>query len=563
MTTKKTSTSPPMGINKIKTDIKGLDEVLNGGVAKGRSTLVTGGPGSGKSMIGLEFIYRGALKGEPGIFISFEERASAVRENAASMGWDLTRLENENKIFIMEARLNPSTIVSGDFNINGLLTMIDAKAKSMGADKITIDAVDMLMRYYDDPFAQHTEIYNLHEWLLDHKMTSLITLKDLSNSLSDLSQSLDYMTDCVINLDQRLSNQLSTRRLRILKYRGTGFGRNEYPFSITPKGVQVISSTHLGLDYKISGTIIPTDIKAFDQMLGGGFRENSTILIAGSSGTGKTTLGATFAKAAGDREEKTVYINFEESQDAVITNMQSPGISLQSMVDKGLLKFVTDLPESKGPEEHLVTAFDAIEEFAPRHIVVDAVSACHRMGGEKAAYDYLFRLIHYCKSKNTTCILINQVIGEQDFDNFSGIGISSLIDTVIFLKYIESEGEINRTICVMKSRGQNHSNQYREFVITSKGIQIQEGYIGRGGVLTGSARQEQEERDDIEKERLHAELSAQMDVVKQKEILLKTEQQKIQSEISVAKAKQKTLELNLKIIKRGNKNREDLRSNSN
>ena len=547
-------------IAKVESRIKGLDIVLNGGFGKGRVTVVLGGPGCGKSVMGLEFIYRNALAGEPGIYITFEERAEAVRKNAASLGWDLAPLEKNNTFFLLEARLDPSTVFSGNFNIEGLLTMIEAKAENMGAKRICVDAVDALMRHYQDPQEEYMALYNLHEWLLNHEMTSLLTLKGTINDTSNRHQYLDYMSDCVIGLDQRLLEQVSTRRLRVLKYRGTNFVRNEHPFSISIDGMQIIASASAELNYPASTEAVSSGNKVLDQMLVGGYKKGSTILYTGTSGTGKSTLAATFTAQASLRKERTLYINFEESQEMMIANMLSPGIDLQPGVRDDSLRFLCVLPESSGIEEHLVRTFTAIDDFAPHHLIVDAISACDRMGGENAAFDYLFRLLHHCKEQGITCILINQLMGGDTMESFSGIGISSMVDTVIFIRYLENGGEINRTLTVVKARGIGHSNQTREYLITSAGIDIQDIYIGQGGVLTGSARQEQEEKDNIEAERLRAELLASQEMIKQKEALLVSEQKRLEADVIVARTQMKVLELAQQVRNLGRNARGDLRS---
>jgi len=551
--------SKTVQIDKVASGIKGLDTVLHGGFAEGRSTVVVGGPGCGKSILGLEFIYRNAVQGMPGIYITFEERAEAVRKNAAAMGWNLAELEQDNRLFLMEARLDPSTIFSGEFNIDGLLTMIDAKANSMGAKHITIDAVDALVRHYQDAQQEYMALYAMHEWLLNHKMSSLITLKGSIGDVGDRHEYLDYMADCVIGLDQRMLEQVSTRRLRVLKYRGTEFARNEHPFSITSTGMQVVATTNSSLTYPARAEVISSGNDVLDGMLGGGYKQGANILVTGTSGTGKTTLAATFALQLHQRREKILYINFEESQEMLLANMLSPGIDLRPAVEDGSLKFICVLPESSGVEEHLTRKLNAIEAFKPQHVVIDAISACDRMGGQRAAYDFLFRIMNHCKEQGITCIMINQLTGMDSIESFSGIGISSMVDSVVYIRYLEQGGEINRTIAVVKSRGCAHSNQAREYNITSAGIVIENIYVGKGGVLTGTARQEAEEADAIEADRLTAELTAHEQIIKKKEAVLISEQKRLEADIAVSRAQMESLKLAQRSRLSGRSDRSELR----
>lgn len=461
------------GLPKVPSGVAGLDEILSGGLPEGRTTLVSGGPGTGKTMLGLEFLYRSALAGQAGIFLLFEERAEVIRRNALAMGWDLAALEEDGKLFLLEARLDRNAILSGDFTIAPLLAIIQGQARKIGAKRIVIDAIDVLLRIYNDARRQQNELYGLHDWLIENGFTTILTAKKSESSeRTSQYEFLDYMADCVIVLDLRVLGQVTTRRLRVIKYRGSAFASNEYPYIIGEEGNVLMPISTVSLDHMALGPRISSGNAALDEVLGGGYRRATSILITGASGTGKTTLACTFVQAACNRGEKVLYISFEESSDAVLSSMLSPGIDLRPAVKSGNLEFQTVMPEAMGAEQHLARAFRQMDRFKPDHIVVDAISACTRMGSEQAAFDYLMRLVDRCKREGITCLMTNQLGGVDQQADFSGIGFSSLLDTIIFLRYVELRREIARSLLVLKSRGSKHSNRYHQYAITDEGIQI-------------------------------------------------------------------------------------------
>jgi len=455
--------------------ISGLDEILYGGLPEGRTTLLEGSPGTGKSIVGLEFLYRGALAGEAGIFITFEERADSVRRNAGTLGWDLENLEKADKLAIIEARMDPETVVSGDFDLKALLAIIEGQSKAIGAKRIVFDALDVLMRLFDNSNRERSELYYLNEWLLDHKMTAILTVKASGgNTVFDRYEFLEFMADCVIRLIQRPGEWVATRELQVIKYRGSDFGRNAYPFVIQPGGISVIPISEFGLEHQAMGPHDSSGNEQMDSVLGGGYRRGSAILIAGSSGTGKTTMAITFVNAACDRGQKVLYLSFEESEAAMVTTMLSPGIDLRPVIKKGLLKMMTSMPEAFGTEKHLVRTFKMIEEFKPDHVVVDAISSFERMGSDRAAFEFAMRLTNRCKDKGITLVMTNQSSGgSDDRIAISGIGISSIIDALLWLRFIEEGNRLKRKLLVVKSRGSKHSSQYHDFRITDHGIEIE------------------------------------------------------------------------------------------
>ncbi len=537
---------------KVATGIAGLDAVLHGGFPAGRTTLISGGPGTGKTVIGLEFLYGSAVNGAPGIFVTFEERAEAVRKNTLTLGWDLAPLEKKGKLFLFGAHVDPQAAISGDFNVKGVLAILEGKAKSMGAKRIVIDAVDVLMRLFDDPVRERNELYALHDWLNDREMTTILTLKTAAGGdIMARYEFLDYMADCVIQLDQRVIEQVQTRRMRVIKYRGSSYIHKEHPFIITDNGVNIIPVSTVELQHKALGSKISTGHPRLDAMLDGGYRRASCVLISGTPGTGKTTLANTFVAAACERGEKLLYINFEESGEAMVSGMLSAGIDLRPALRDGKLRLMTAAPEAMGAEEHLFQALRAIEAFQPDHVVVDAMSSCNRMGTKQAAYEYLIRLVNACKEKGITMILTNQTAGFQNEHEITGIDLSSIIDTVIFLRFIDIGGEINRMLMVLKSRGQKSSNQYREFLITDQGIDVLDVYVGGGGVLTGAARQEQEAKEAFDARRKRLEIELREHEIKQKRVEMEAEIARRRAELETAEAELKALQLDEGLVQEG------------
>lgn len=549
-----------LGVSRAATRVEGLDEVLHGGIPRGRTTLVSGGPGCGKSVLGLEFLHHAACDGEPGVFVTFEERADSVRRNARGFGWDLEALEQDDKLFLLEARVDPETIVSGEFDLSGLLGIVGGKAESIGAKRIVIDAIDVLLRLFDDPARERKELFALHNWLLDREMTAIMTVKAASDddSLAHY-QFLDYMVDCVVRLDQRVLDQVTTRRLRVIKYRGSNFSRNEYPYVIDEGGLTLIPISDASLQHFKLGEYVSCGHQRLDTILGGGYRRGACVLISGTSGTGKTTLASTFVRTACQRGEKCLIVGFEESADVLTECMLSPGIDLRPAREAGTLQIQATMPESMGAEEHLIRVLKTINEYQPDHVVVDSISSCLRMGSEQAAFDFSMRLSNLCKQRGITCILTNQSEGFTDAHDISGIGISSLVDAVIFLRYIDVGGEINRMLLVMKSRGTKHSNQYREFLITDEGIDIADVYVGEGGVLTGAARQEKEAKEAFEHRRRQQFIKRKEHEVAEKQAILETQTAALRATLAAAEAELEGLQLEETIARRGRDTRGGMR----
>lgn len=458
---------------KTPTGIRGLDEVLKGGLPTGGLTLLSGGPGTGKTLFGLEFLIRGALNGRPGILLTFEEREDALRHYATMFGWDTRPLEDQGLLALIGARYDPDGILAGDFDLGSIMAILRHKTETMQAKQIVIDAPDVFLRLLDNRSKERAELYRLQGWLRDHEQTALMTVKaDFRKMTKSYHEFLDYMADCVIQLDERVMEQVTTRRIRVVKFRGSPHGRNEYPFAITNQGMWIIPVTETTLNHTALGEAVSTGVGGLDQLLGGGYQRASCILITGTSGTGKTTFASTFASHTTQRGERVFYLNFEESWEAMVSCMLSPGIDLHAAQTSGQLRFLSAMPESQGIEEHLIQAFRIIQEFQPAFVIVDAISACRRMGSEHAAFDYLLRLIDHCKSQGITTLLTNLSMNVGETQEITGLDMSSMIDTVIILRNVERDGQFIRELAILKSRGRNHSNRIHEFYISNQGIQV-------------------------------------------------------------------------------------------
>lgn len=462
------------GIPKSATRIQGLDEILHGGLPAGRTTLLSGGPGSGKSLLALEFLYRAALEGEPGVFVSFEESQEGIRRNARSLGWDLGSLEEHGMLFLMEGRVDPEAVVSGGFNIMGLMALIEAKTRDMGARRVVIDALDILTGLFVEEDLRRNQVLRLHRWLTEQGLTVVLTAKNVKALHAPASPYgyLDFMADCVVYLDQRIGAQVNTRRLQVIKYRGSGYGGNEYPFLITGEGLFFYPISDMEMHYSSNPERAPSGNPFLDDILGGGYQRGSAILVTGETGTGKTALASTFTRAVCQKGGKVLYANFEESPDGMVAGMLSLGIDLRPARRDTSLLIRSTLPESMGIEEHLYRLTRVIQDFQADHLVVDAVSAIKRIAGEEAAFDFLMRLILFSRKRGVTVFLINQSRSTAENYEISGIGVSSVIDTILTLQFRDDRNETRRVLQVRKSRGSRHSNKVHEFSLTTNGVQF-------------------------------------------------------------------------------------------
>ncbi|QHV93561.1 circadian clock protein KaiC [Spirosoma endbachense] len=483
---KKTLKSLP----KCPTGIIGLDEITEGGIPEGRPTLICGSAGSGKTLMSIEFIVCGAMEyNEPGVFMAFEEKADELAMNVASLGFDLDQLQKEKLIKLDHVRIERSEIEeTGEYDLDGLFIRLGYAIDSIGAKRVVLDTIENLFAGLTNQGILRAELRRLFEWLKAKKVTTIITGEKGDGTLTRHGLE-EYVSDCVILLDHRISNQISTRLLRIVKYRGSMHGTNEYPFLINEKGISVLPVTSLTLDHPVSSERVSTGIQALDKMLEGhGFYRGSSILVSGTAGTGKTSIAATFANEACRKKERCIYFAFEESPQQIVRNMHSIGLDLQPYIDSGLLKFQASRPTLNGLEMHLVAIHKQIKEFKPSVVILDPITNLIAVGSVSDVKSMLIRLIDFLQSEQITVMFtalsLNNVINEQTDE-----GVSSLVDAWLLVKDIEHNGERNRGLYVMKSRGMKHSNQVREFVITDKGLHLVSVYLGPEGVLTGSARE--------------------------------------------------------------------------
>ena len=458
-------------IDKCSTGIEGIDRVLHGGIPNGRATLIAGGPGTGKTVIALESLYRGALAGEPGLFVTFEEEPEAIRRNALALGWDFAQLEADRRLHIMHSRVPSDLVETGAFDISGLLAVINGRIGEIGGRRIVIDAVDRLMGIFGDPQQREVQLLKLHEWLIARGLTTILTMKESHRTIEGVD-SLEFMVDCVVRLDQRVVGQVATRRLRVLKYRGSGFLMNEFPYLITAGGVVLMPVVNPELTHGGTTVRFATGIVGFDDLLGGGLRSGTGTLIVGASGTGKTTLACSIAKAACAAGARVLYLTLEEGATSLIETMRSPGIDLQVLIDQDKLRLLAGMPESMGAEHHLWRLFRAMEAFQPNHIVIDTISACERMGGEAVAFDFLLRILSLCKERGISCLCLDQSSPEHSVREISGSGLASLVDTLIVLEQDWPDQAHRRQLLIVKMRGSRHSPVRHSWRITDEGIRI-------------------------------------------------------------------------------------------
>ena len=490
------STASTTGLLKCPTGIHGLDEVTFGGIPRGRTTLVCGGAGCGKTLFGMEFLVRGVMEfNEPGVCLSFEETAEELASNVASLGFDVNALIARKKLAIDHIYLERSLIEeTGEYDLEALFVRLGHAVDQIGAKRVLLDSVEALFAGLEDESILRSELRRLFRWLKERKLTSVVTGERGQGTLTRHGLE-EYISDCVILLDHRVTETVLTRRLRVVKYRGSTHGTNEYPFLIESDGISVLPVTSMDLKHAASNERVPSGVPALDAMLGGkGYFRGSSVLVTGTAGTGKTSLTAHFVDAACARGERCAVFSFEESPSQIIRNMRSIGIDLGVWVDKGLLHIHASRPTTFGLEMHLIRIHKIVEEFKPRIVVVDPVTALLHSGTPSEARGMLLRLVDFLKGKRITALMTTLTSGSDAMEQ-TEVNISSLVDTWLLLRDIESGGERNRGIHILKARGIAHSNQIREFLLTGHGVELREVYLGEAGLLTGSARVTQEAKD--------------------------------------------------------------------
>jgi circadian clock protein KaiC len=488
-----------LGIGKALTGISGLDELTSGGLPRGRPTLVCGGAGCGKTVLGLEFLVRGATEyGEPGVIFTFEEMGDELAANVASFGFDLPGLIAQKKLVVDHVQIERYQIEeAGDYDLDGLFIRLESAIDAIGAKRVLLDTLEVLFAGLSNKEILRSELRRLFRWLKDKGVTAVITGERGESTLTRHGLE-EYVSDCVILLDLRVQDQISTRRLRVVKYRGARHGTDEYPFLIGDHGISVLPLSSLQLVHEASTERISCGNSEFDQMLGGGYHRGSSILISGGSGSGKTSVAACLASTC-TRDARALYFSFEESPAQLIRNMGSIGLNLAALVEKKALRIISKRPSGFGLETHLFTIYQTIEEFKPSIVVLDPITDFAVIGNKNEIRAMMTRLVDHLKTKGITALLTSAQHGSVVSDGNSSdadAGISSLIDTWIALQNFEVAGERNRAISVRKSRGTAHSNQVREFVISSRGLSLINAYRDSAGFVTGSAREAQQRHDD-------------------------------------------------------------------
>ena len=479
---------------KAATGIYGLDEITNGGLPRGRPTLVCGAAGCGKTMLAAEFLVHGAVRyGEPGVFMMFEESATDLTENVRSLGFDLDKLQKQRKIALDYVHIERSEIEeTGEYDLEGLFIRLEHAIDRIGAKRVVLDTIEALFAGIPNQAVLRAELRRLFRWLKDRRMTAMITGERGDQTLTRYGLE-EYVADCVILLDHRIDDQVSTRRLRVVKYRGSAHGTNEYPFVIGANGLSVVPITSLRLDHKAYGQRVASGIKGLDDMLGGkGVYRGTSVLVSGSPGTGKSSVGAAFANAACSRGERALLFAYEESESQLLRNMRSVRVDLGPWVRKGLLQVHASRPTLQGLEQHLVTMYDSVRQFRPSVVVVDPISNLTMEREDASLKPTLMRLIDFLKQEGITAVFTSLTSDTTVPRADSEVGVSSLMDTWLVLGNYEQNGERTRTLQVLKSRGMEHSNRVREFLLSRRGIELIDVYLSGSRALTGTARATQQ-----------------------------------------------------------------------
>ena len=522
------------GIAKAPTGIHGLDEITGGGLPKGRPTLICGSAGCGKTLLAMEFLVRGITEhGEPGVFFSFEETAKELAENVRSLGFDLEDLAARGQIAVEHVRVERNEFEeTGEFDLEGLFIRLGLAIDTIGAKRIVLDTVETLFGGVANEAVVRSELRRLFRWFKDRGVTAVITAERGDWSLT--RQGLEeYVSDCVIVLDHRVNDQTSIRRLRIVKYRGSAHGTNEYPFLIDASGFSMLPLTSLGLENQASNERISTGIERLDAMLGGGPFRGTSVLLSGTAGTGKSSIAAHFAEASCRRGERCLYYSFEESQSQILRNMRSIGLDLAPWIDQGLLSFVSVRPTLFGLEMHLATMHKHICALDPKIVIIDPISNFITAGSAREAHTMLLRLVDFLKTRQTTAVFVSLTNGGGAIEATEQ-NISSLIDTWILVRDIELGGERNRGLHVLKSRGTAHSNQVREFALTGHGVEFRDVYVGPEGVLTGSMRLAQEAKERAAAEARQQKIASKRRELEQKRHALEAQVAALRTDFEIA-----------------------------
>ena len=468
------------------TGIAGLDDITHGGLPRDRTTLLAGGPGCGKTLLGVEFLVRGVEMGEPGVFLAFEETTEELTANVASLGWDLDAMRADEKLIVDHVKAERERIdQTGDYDLEALFIRIGFAIEEVGARRVVLDTIEVLFSALDDTARLRAELRRLFTWLKGRGVTAIVTAERGEGTITRHGLE-EYVADCVITLDHRVDDQVAVRRIRVVKQRGSGHGTNEYPFVIGDSGITVVPVTSFHLDHPASDEVVSTGIPALDAMVGrGGWYKGSTTMISGESGTGKTTFAAAFADAACRRGERCLYLAFEESGRQLVRNMASVGFELGRWIDEGRLRIHASRPTELGLERHLTTVYQQVETHAPDVVVIDPITDFTSLGTSADVKVLLMRIVDYLKNREVTAVFTSLMHSRGNEDPT----ISSLIDNWVQLRSLESQAQRDRGVFIQKARGMPHSNQIREFMLSEGGIRLLDVVPGPNGVLTGRARE--------------------------------------------------------------------------
>jgi circadian clock protein KaiC len=481
-------------VTKVLTGIQGFDEITDGGLPRGRTTLVLGGPGCGKTVFALQSLVNGAhRKKEAGIFVAFEESSRQIVANAATFGWDLPTLEKK-KLFFLNAQLSPETVKSGEFDLIGMLNLLHAKATAMHATHIVFDGIDVLLGLLDDPVAERREIYRLRDWLLQTGLTGIITQKVGGNDADHRYSFLQFMVDCVVALRHHVVDGSAFRTLRVVKYRGSGFAGDEFPISLTAEGMQLTNRGPTELAYTVTDERISSGLPRLDHMLNGGYHRGSNILISGAPGTAKSTVSGLFAAAACKRAERTLYVSFDEGAAQIVRNLRSVNIHLAPHLKSGVLKMHSTRTRGPNVEDQFDRLRAKVREHNPRCLVIDPLSALSTKLSHLASADAAQQFLDFLKGEGITVVNTSLMDGLST-DEATATGISTIADTWIHLSYVVQDGERNRALTIVKSRGTGHSNQVRELRLSNEGVSLTDVFVAQGKVLMGVARWEWEQEE--------------------------------------------------------------------
>jgi circadian clock protein KaiC len=487
-------------LSKMRTGIQGFDEITDGGLPRARTTLVMGGAGCGKTVFALQALVNGAIgTKEAGLFVAFEESTRQIVANAATFGWDLPALEKK-KLFFLDARLSPEVVKAGEFDLIGMLNVLQAKAKEIDAKRIVFDGIDVLLGLLEDPNAERLEIYRIRDWLAKTGLTAIVTQK--VGGGPDVDQRygfLQFMVDCVVILRHQVVDGSAFRNLRVMKYRGSGFSDDEFPITLSTRGLQLTNRGPTELKYEVTDERISTGLPRLDHMLRGGYYRGSNVLISGAPGTAKSTLSGLFAAAACERGERTLYVSFDEGAAQIIRNLRSVGVRLAPHQKSGVLRMYSTRTRGPNIEDQFGDLRAKVREHRPRCLVIDPLSALSTKLAHLASADAAQQFLDFLKAEGVT-VVNTSLMGGLNTDE-AATGISTIADTWIHVSYVVQDGERNRALTIVKSRGTGHSNQVRELTLSNEGVGLTDVFVAQGKVLMGVARWEWEQEERATKQR--------------------------------------------------------------